>query len=578
MGALILLGILAGGGLLALLVDAFNGDDGGGVSPETPGENETIEGTEGNDLIQGAIESDTISGLAGDDTISGGEAGDLLSGDAGDDNLYGNEGSDVVLGGNGDDLLRGNQDDDLLIGGDGADTMYGDLQDDVLIGVGIDLTDVADGSLLDQTLTAIPAEDTDEGDLMNGGYGDDLLLIGSSDSATGGEGSDEFILGDWITADNAALIKDYNGDEDAIFVSYTGAAEDMALEVNDTDAGDAEILIEGRVIATVTGAAGNLTAGDINVILNSDAGTSYVGTAGDDAMNGSDGDETISGAEGADTIWASAGNDVVSGDAGDDAVAGGGGADTVDGGEGDDLVLGNWGNDLLMGGDGDDVIVDSSGKDVVDGGAGNDTITSVSDMQESDFLDAAKDETNDNGYEDELSYSNMVGGDSDLGDTIDGGAGDDVITFGVGDKVSGGEGADTFNGGQWMTTGGAHILDFDPAEDILVYNYQAPSADFEAPTVTVEYADDATETDGQAYVYVNGDLAFTMRHVGTSFTADMVTLQGYLPNDAFGADDAAAATEATTDAATDTATDSTATTDTVDSGTTDSTADVVVPA
>ena len=72
------------------------------------------------------------------------------------------------------------------------------------------------------------------------------------------------------------------------------------------------------------------------------------------------------------------------------------------------------------------------------------------------------------------------------------------------DTISGGDGADMFKGGDWMQGGATHILDFDPPEDVLVYNYVAATSDTPVPVVTITYAEDVTETDGKAYVSVDG--------------------------------------------------------------------------
>ena len=129
-----------------------------------------------------------------------------------------------------------------------------------------------------------------------------------------------------------------------------------------------------------------------------------------------------------DDIRAGAEADSVSGGAGDDTIDGGAGNDTLDGGTGNDTIYYGGGANVVRGGDGADWIDESaSGRsatsgDTLDGGAGNDTILSADQ------------------------------------DTIQGGAGDDLLAGEAGDdSLVGGEGRDTLSGGSGdnTMTGGA---------------------------------------------------------------------------------------------------------------------------
>lgn len=81
-----------------------------------------IEGRGGNDSLDGASGDDRISGGAGDDVIYGAEGRDVLDGGTGADRLSGGRKNDVLRGGDGADRLAGGHDSDLLSGGAGADT------------------------------------------------------------------------------------------------------------------------------------------------------------------------------------------------------------------------------------------------------------------------------------------------------------------------------------------------------------------------------------------------------------------------------------------------------------------------
>jgi len=66
---------------------------------------------------------DSIQGLTGDDAALDGTAGnDLLQGGNGDDGLFGDAGNDRLEGGNADDILDGGTGNDTLVGGRGDDT------------------------------------------------------------------------------------------------------------------------------------------------------------------------------------------------------------------------------------------------------------------------------------------------------------------------------------------------------------------------------------------------------------------------------------------------------------------------
>jgi serralysin len=93
------------------------------VEPNTPTEgDDTLEGTDGRDNIDGGAGDDDISGGKGRDTLSGGEGDDDIQGGDGRDVLSGGEGDDNIDGGNGRDTISGGDGQDQLTGGQGADT------------------------------------------------------------------------------------------------------------------------------------------------------------------------------------------------------------------------------------------------------------------------------------------------------------------------------------------------------------------------------------------------------------------------------------------------------------------------
>ncbi len=87
--------------------------------------NNTINGTDGIDMIFGLGGADVINGGAGDDLLCGGGGADTLNGDAGNDTLNGGEGDDTLNGGLGNDTLRGGNGMDVLTGNGGKDHFSG---------------------------------------------------------------------------------------------------------------------------------------------------------------------------------------------------------------------------------------------------------------------------------------------------------------------------------------------------------------------------------------------------------------------------------------------------------------------
>jgi hypothetical protein len=96
-------------------------------------EPDIIEGTLFADNIDGENGDDRVHGSSGDDTITGGNGDDYLQGDEGNDNLRGVNGDDMLFGGSGDDALDGGNGADNFSCGSGTDTIldFSSFQDDV---------------------------------------------------------------------------------------------------------------------------------------------------------------------------------------------------------------------------------------------------------------------------------------------------------------------------------------------------------------------------------------------------------------------------------------------------------------
>lgn len=244
------------------------------------GGNDTVSGEGGDDLIEGRGGADEIDGGNGSDAVHGGSGDDLISGNAGVDDLEGEDGDDTLLGGEGDDYLAGHEGQDWLDGDTGADSLIGGSGLDLLFGGADD--DTLDGGFGDDQLSGGAGTDLMQGgagndtlqgddgpeeqlDYLNGGDGDDVMILGGNDMGFGATGHDTFGL----NADNqhAATISDYNPAEDHIVLQYDAAAHPnptVTIEPGVEDDGSVAILLDGQVLAHVTDGAG-MTAADVTL-------------------------------------------------------------------------------------------------------------------------------------------------------------------------------------------------------------------------------------------------------------------------------------------------------------------------
>lgn len=98
------------------------------------GNDDTIEGGAGADVIYGEEGDDSLDGGSGDDTLFGGEGDDLVQGGAGEDSLTGGQGNDTLVGGDDADWIMGGS-GDFIDGGEGGndnDTLFLDDEDAVI--------------------------------------------------------------------------------------------------------------------------------------------------------------------------------------------------------------------------------------------------------------------------------------------------------------------------------------------------------------------------------------------------------------------------------------------------------------
>lgn len=409
-----------------------------------------ILGSELADVLDGGGGNDTLYGYAGNDTLTGGAGGDSLYGGDGNDTLNAGEDgeptgySNSLDGGNGDDILNGSAHADYMQGGTG---------NDVLIG----------GAAYDQ---------------ISGGDGDDIIVGGTgNDSLYGGHGSDTFHFDRGDGWDNVTT-GGSSGDSDTIEFGAGLKTDDVMLVLEDYGFAVQVLGTDDCMYFSqyqwYSEKIGEMRFADGTVWTQTDIEdrqlTSVLGGEVRDVITGSEANEYIRGLEGHDDLRGGGGNDVLEGGSGNDRLEGDSGSDTY-------LFGAGWGRDVVhnfgdhaSGGEADRLrFLDSSSTDMVAIGSGydlvlthqstGDTVTVAGFFTQGVSGDGHVDQVtfNDgmNWTRDDLYLRTQVGTDADqilhgrnVADTIDAGAGDDVVLGNGGDDVlDGGAGNDQLKGG-----------------------------------------------------------------------------------------------------------------------------------
>jgi Ca2+-binding RTX toxin-like protein len=387
-----------------------------------------IDGGTGNDTISGGDLGNDLLGSDGDDTLVGGKLDDWLFGGAGNDRLFAGEANftfdDAVFSGesaaivaaasvnagNGD-LLDGGEGDDRLYGGRGSDWLKGGAGADVLIG----------GA---------------GGDIIEGGAGNDRGANGEA-FLRGGAGSDQYVFSfddgqdiAWDESDpaNAAIV---GGDS---LTHRMSQISDGLWERNWAGGGDYEVdgSIRGGEDALVFGIG--ITFENIKI----ERSPSVNGVPGNDLIlrlvriDPETDARVLTGDELVLKDWFESTRRVewfrfadgqefrigdvtsfINGTDASEVIFGTAGGDFIYAGAGNDEVHALAGRDFAFGGSGDDMVAGDEDEDLVMGGDGDDKVLGG------------------------------AGNDSVLGD-----AGDDDVFGGDGkDLLAGGRGADTVTGG-----------------------------------------------------------------------------------------------------------------------------------
>lgn len=269
-----------------------------------------------------------------------------------------------------------------------------------------------------------------------------------------------------------------------------GTADGAVFTINTATAGDqaypsVDVLADGRFVVSWEDRVNTTVPRIISkiydpregnqIIVGSQLGDDFYGTAQNDAMYMGEGNDAANGGDGLDFIRGGAGNDTLNGGNGVDLLFGEGNADVLNGDAGGDFLYGGIGNDTLNGGadndtlygeENDDILNGDGGADVLIGGAGNDTINGGSGVDNDSIDGGAGNDTINAGDGDDFAAGG-TGNDTVNGgnnnDRIDGNAGTDTLNGENGaDTIYGGADGDTINGGQ-----GGDILIGDAGADTI---------------------------------------------------------------------------------------------------------------
>ncbi|ABD56598.1 Hint domain-containing protein [Jannaschia sp. CCS1] len=300
--------------------------------------NDVLDGGSGNDTLIGGSGNDTLDGGAGQDSLEGGTGADVLTGGDGNDTLGGGGGADTLDGGDGDDSLSGGSGFDVLTGGEGADTLDGgngnDIfnagSGDVVIG-GEGGTDTNDQLIVDDVAEVIfdPLNSENGTVVFNDGSTatftgiETLVVNGGPDGVVDGTFGNDVIDSDYVDpnleqVDNGDGTLGTAGDEDVI---EAGFGDDTVY------AGEGNDSIEGGPSGPLNSATENFSwiaegdGTDISGGITQDTGVANitVGITNDGALNQSAITNTTQYVDGADPFSATSGL----------ALGGSGGADVA---------------------------------------------------------------------------------------------------------------------------------------------------------------------------------------------------------------------------------------------------------
>lgn len=337
---------------------------------------------------------ETISGTDGSDLLFGTDADNLILGGAGDDYIVTEGGLDTVYGEGDNDVILTNSGGAYLYGGDGDDTLSTSDHLSTVAG------SLFGGAGNDQLYAG------DHRDRCFGGDGDDTISVTvfQFGLARGGAGQDHldlrFVNKD-LQPNGANISVLLNGPDAGVHIGDTGIFTISGFESLSVKLGSGDDTVRG----------GNLAD---SLVLGRGMNTAHA-LDGDDLVSYQTGAvNTLDGGRGFDTlqvIQAESGQPLIfrvdhgaatdqfgsvitgfeaydiSGSAVNDRVVLGAGADIVQLGLGADRAFGLGGDDWLYGGQGRDFLFGGPGNDLLVGGAGIDVLNGGAGVDEFMFLD-----------------------------------------------------------------------------------------------------------------------------------------------------------------------------------------------
>ena len=377
-----------------------------------------------------------VFGQGGNDTIILDESNGALP----RANLFGGTGNDTIIGGSGNDMLFGQSGNDNLQGRGGIDFLFGGADDDILTGG--DADDQMFGEAGNDRMIWNPGDDTD---LHEGGAGNDTSEV------NGGNGDEVF-----TTTANGTRVR-FDRLNPAPFSIDIGTTENLVLNMNGgNDSFSATGNLAALISVTVDGGTGNDT---------------ILGSNGIDTLRGGDGNDFIDGQQGNDNAFLGAGNDVFQWDPGD-------GSDVVEGQDGTDTMLfnGSAGNEIFE-------ASANGGRVRFTRNLGN----IVMDMNDVETLDINALGGTDTVTVGNLSGTDLVDVNVNLGGTIGGTAGDGAADTVIANGTNSGDIIDVFGAGTSVSVLGLaariDITGSEGANDSLVINGLAGNDGITATTL-----------------------------------------------------------------------------------------------
>lgn len=145
----------------------------------------------------------------------------LVDTSGGSDRAAITNGAGVMLGRSGDDTLLGWNGDDALYGGAGNDAFTADREGHQLYG----------GSGMDTLTVTLSTSLSGGTTILDGGIGNDIIRAQGNSLATGGEGTDRFVLDLSVPVLNSMMVTDFVRGEDLLGVQYSNG--DTTLTTQD---------------------------------------------------------------------------------------------------------------------------------------------------------------------------------------------------------------------------------------------------------------------------------------------------------------------------------------------------------